>query len=212
MTDGERSDRSARIMPMMFLLTGLLTCSTLVYARLSLLLIATGAVGVGVFWLVRSRGWQKTGEILALAFLTLLPFYLPLKFVLGNPFWFPFLPAAATITFALLFLLPLFAFSHVHLLRIDKWAIAFFLWGLVLIPITALNAEIVAALGVLAVGLAFAHYSPLTSPIMSSGAWYLMALMSREWSASARSKVMARTIVRPVGSAASSAAIGRSGI
>lgn len=39
-----------------------------------------------------------------------------------------------------------------------------------------------AALGVLAIGVAFAHYSPLTSPVTAVAAWYLMALMAREWS------------------------------
>jgi len=34
-----------------------------------------------------------------------------------------------------------------------------------------------AALGVLSIGLAFAHYSPLTSPAVSLAAWYLMARM-----------------------------------
>ncbi|MBI3775272.1 MAG: O-antigen ligase family protein [Gammaproteobacteria bacterium] len=43
-----------------------------------------------------------------------------------------------------------------------------------------------AALGVLAIFLAFAHYSPLTSPVMASAAWYLLAYMSREWSLSLR--------------------------
>lgn len=39
-----------------------------------------------------------------------------------------------------------------------------------------------AALGVLTIGLAFVHYSPLTAPVTSTAAWYLAALMSREWS------------------------------
>ncbi len=51
-----------------------------------------------------------------------------------------------------------------------------------------------AALGVLAIGLAFIHYDPLTAPVVSTAAWYLMACMSCEWSMSGRVREARRII------------------